>query len=242
MNTAILAALLCATALPAAPGASPDPAVFDAVLAERAKGGGFDYRGATGQDRKRLAAYLANQADADAAAMAQDERKAFYINAYNAIAIQTLLENPGKKITDVSGAFNRAKRRVGGEILTLDDIENRLRETKDARIHFAIVCASMSCPPLASKAYRAEGLSEALDRQARAFVGDPSKNVIDRGGNRLALSKIFFWNRKEFERDGGGSLVRFVAKYVSDPATSAFVAGFARGPEFVEYDWRPNQP
>jgi hypothetical protein len=242
MRTALRAALLLILSVFPAAAALPDPAVFDAVLADRAKKGGFDYKGTTGQDKKRLSAYLANLGDADPAKMTPDEKKAFYINAYNASAIQTLIDNPGKKITDVDGAFNKAKRKVGGEMLTLDEIENKLRESKDSRIHFAIVCASMSCPPLKPAAYTAEGLSTALDRQGSAFVNDATKNLVDRGKDRLAFSKIFFWNRKEFERDGGGSLVKFVAKYVADPAASAWVAAFAREPEFLEYDWRPNQP
>jgi hypothetical protein len=228
------AAGLCATT-------QPDTAPLDAVLAVRARNGGFDYKGADGQDRKRLAAYLANLGDAQPSAMSPDERKAFYINAYNVIAIQTLLENPGKKIIDIDGAFKSAKRRVGGEMLTLDDIENRLRESKDARIHFAIVCASKSCPPLASKAYRAQGLSEALDRQGREFVNDSTKNVIDKAKDRVALSMIFNWNRKEFERDGG-SLLKYISRYVADPATASWLALLTREPEFLQYDWNPNQP
>lgn len=242
MRWALCAVLLLAFVAPASGAAAPDPAAFDAVLAERAKGGGFDYEGTTGQDRKRLGAYLANLGDADPAAMTGDERKAFYINAYNALAIQTLLDNPGKKITDVPGAFNRRKHRVGREMVTLDGIENRLRAMKDARIHFAIVCASRACPPLKPAAYTAEGLSEALDRQGRAFVNDPKRNLLDRTRDRLALSRIFFWNRGEFERDSGGSLLRFVSRYVADPATASWVAGFSREPDFLEYDWRPNQP
>ena len=228
--------------VPGLRAASPDPAPFDAVLAARARNGGFDYEGTTGQERKRLAAYLANLGDAEPAAMPSDERKAFYINAYNALAIQTLLDNPGRKITDIRGAFDSTRHRVGGETLTLDDVENRLRALKDARIHFAIVCASRSCPPLAARAYTAEGLGEALDRQGRAFVGDPAKNVVDRARDRLALSMIFRWNRKEFERDAGGSLARYVSRLVADPATAAWVSAFSREPEFLEYDWRPNQP
>lgn len=241
-RTAIRTALLLMLPVFPAAAALPDPAVFDAVLADRAKKGGFDYKGTSGQDKKRLLAYLANLGDADPVKMTPDEKKAFYINAYNAIAIQTLLDNPGKKITDVAGAFNKARHRVGGEMLTLDEIENKLRESKDARIHFAIVCASMSCPPLKPAAYTADGLSAALDRQGKAFVNDATKNLVNKDKDRLALSKIFFWNRKEFERDAGGSLVKFVAKYVADPAAAAWVAGFAREPEFLEYDWRPNQP
>jgi hypothetical protein len=219
----------------------PDPAPFDAVLATRVRAGGFDYRGATGQDRKRLSAYLANLGDASLEGAASAERTAFWINSYNAWAIQTLLDNPGKTIREVDGAFAVRKHRVAGEAMTLDEIERRLRKTRDPRIHFAIVCASKSCPPLAGSAYRAERLSEALDRQARAFVNDSSKNAIDRRTGRVALSMIFSWNRGEFERDGG-TLARYVSKYVSDPETARWLEAFQGEPEFLPYDWSPNQP
>jgi uncharacterized protein DUF547 len=221
----------------------PDTAAFDAVLQARARNGGYDYAGTTGQDKKRLAAYMANLGDANPASMTPDERKAFYINAYNAVAISTVLDKyPTKSILDIDGAFKTIPHRVGGEMLTLDAIENKLRESKDSRIHYAIVCASKSCPPLAPKAYVAEGLSAALDRQGREFVNDASKNQIDRGKGRVALSKIFFWNRKEFERDGGGSLLKEVSKFSSDAATASWLAGFGKEPEFLEYDWALNQP
>ncbi|HKF43341.1 MAG TPA: DUF547 domain-containing protein [Thermoanaerobaculia bacterium] len=234
-----LAVLAGATRLRAA---IPDAAPFDAVLSERAKNGGFDYAGTTGQDRKRLAAYLTNLGDAQPETMTPEEKKAFYINAYNALAIQTLLDHPGRSIRDISGAFNRSRWKVGGEMLTLDDVENRLRDMKDSRIHFAIVCASRSCPPLAPRAYTAAGVEVALEKQGRAFVNDPSRNVIDRVKGRIALSKIFHWNRREFERDGGGSLLKFVSRFASDPATASYVATFPNDPEFLDYDWSPNQP
>jgi hypothetical protein len=239
-----IAAVVCSLMLAPMAGAAgaPDPAAFNAVLEKRARNGGFDYAGTDGQDRKRLSAYAVNLGDAQPAAMATDERKAFYINAYNVFAVETLLANPGKKITDINGAFNKGKHRVGGEMLTLDDIENKLRDMKDSRIHFAIVCASKSCPPLASRAYTAAGLNDALERQGRAFVNDPSKNVIDKPKGRVALSKIFSWNRKEFERDGGGALLRFVSHYANDTATTSWLATYPKEPEFLEYDWSPNQP
>ena len=236
-----LAAAVFGAALVSAVPAVPDPAPFDAVLKERARNGGFDYAGTTGQDRKRLAAYLSNLADARPAAMTAGEKKAFYINGYNAIAIQALLDHPGRKITDISGVFNRMKHSVGGEMLTLDEIENRLRDMKDARIHFAIVCASRSCPPLAPRAYTASDLDQALDRQGRAFVNDPSRNVVDRVRGRVALSKIFRWDRKEFERDGG-TLLKFVSRYAADAATASYLATYGKEPEFLDYDWSPNQP
>ncbi len=244
MKKLAAAAVLDVLAFVAAAGAAAqaDPAVFDAILAARARGGGFDYRGATGQDRKRLGAYLSNLADADPAALPDEEQKAFYINAYNAMAIAIVLDHyPVKSIRDVVGAFTGVRKTIGGKMRTLDDVENRLRELRDARIHFAIVCASKSCPALAPRAYRASELSAALDSQGRAFLADPSKNVIDRARNRLALSKIFQWNRKEFERDGG-SLLKYVSKFVGDPALASWILTFPRDPEFLEYDWALNQP
>jgi hypothetical protein len=237
---AIAVALLVANGMTAA---VPDNAPFDAILQARARNGGFDYANTSGQDKKRLAAYLANLGDADPAKMTPDERKAFYINAYNAAAIATVLDKyPTKSILDIDGAFKKVTHKIGGEMLTLDAIENKLRESNDARIHFAIVCASKSCPPLAGKAYSAAGLSADLDRQGKAFVGDSSKNEIDRAKGKVALSKILFWNRKEFERDGGGSLVKEVAKFVADGSTAAWLASQTKEPEFLEYDWVLNQP
>jgi hypothetical protein len=241
MRVAWLAAGLLAAAAVRAAG-PPDPAPFDAVLAERARGGGFDYRDATGQDRKRLAAYLANLGDADPKAISPAEAKAFLINAYNAMAITIVLDRyPVKSIRDIDGAFDKIQKRIGGEMLTLDDVENRLRAMKDARIHFAIVCASKSCPPLPARAYTAAGLDAALDTQAQVFVNDPSKNRFDRFGDRVWLSKIFDWNRKEFERDGG-SILRYVAQFVSGSATSRWLSARLLPPEFLEYDWTLNQP
>jgi hypothetical protein len=219
----------------------PDPAPFDAVLAARARDGGFDYRGATGQDRKRLAAYLANLGDARFAEMTAAEKKAFLINAYNAWAIQTMLDHPGKKITAVDGAFQKTLHRIGGRAMTLDQVEDALRSAADPRVHFAIVCASRSCPALAPKAYVAEALDETLDRQARAFVNDASKNRIDRKDGTVALSMIFRWNRKEFEREGQ-RLNEYVSRFVTDLETARWLAEAAPDPSFLDYDWSPNQP
>jgi hypothetical protein len=239
--TALSAVLLLVTLLSPRPARLPDPAPFDAVLSARARGGGFDYRGANGQDRKRLAAYLANLADARPAEMSTDEKKAFYVNAYNAAAIAIVLDRyPVKSIREIDGAFRQIRRRIGGEELSLDDVENRLRELKDARIHFAIVCVSESCPSLRPTAYRAETISTDLDLQGRAFVNDPAKNEIDPARGRLALSKIFDWNRGEFERDAG-SIQQFVARYAVDRETASWLTSTRVRPQYLEYDWSLNQ-
>jgi hypothetical protein len=173
--------------------------------------------------------------------MTPDEKKAFYVNAYNAMAIGIVLDRyPIKSIMDVDGAFRKIERRIGGETLSLDAIENKLRALDDPRFHFAIVCVSESCPPLAPRAYTAETVSSAFERQGRAFVSDPKRNAIDRAKGRVSLSKIFDWNRKEFERDAG-SVSKYVARYVADRETAAWLASGAQKPDFLEYDWALNQ-
>ncbi|HEY4229138.1 MAG TPA: DUF547 domain-containing protein [Thermoanaerobaculia bacterium] len=238
---AVVAALLCAGFAEAAPVASqPDPAVWDAILSARARDGGFDYRAADGQDRKRLAAYFANLGDANPRDMKPEERKAFYINAYNAMVVAIVLEHsPIASIRGVDGAFQTVRRKVAGELLTLDDVENRLRDAGDARIHFAIVCGAKGSPPLLPRAYRAAMLSADLDAQGRAFVRDISRNVIDPVEARLQLSQVFEWSRKEFEREAG-SLGAYVSRFTT-PAVGDWLRTFAKSPEFLPFDWALNQ-
>jgi hypothetical protein len=243
MRTGVAAGVLAfALAAAAASALEPDPAVWDTVLSARSRQGGFDYRGMTGQDRKGLAAYLAGLGDADPKTMSDDGRKAFFVNAYNAMAVAIVLDAyPVGSIRDIDGAFKGIHRRIGGQARTLDDIENELRGMQDARIHFAIVSAAKSCPVLAPQAYRKEGLSATLDQRARAFVSDPAKNVFDRAASRVALSKVFDWNRPDFER-GGRTLAQYAARFVPDPALADWVGGLPREPEFLDFDWALNQP
>src|SRR5262249_37545714 len=149
---AVTLAVLGVAASPPRPkpvAAQPDPAVWDAILSARARAGGFDYKAADGQDRKRLAAYPANLGAASPRDKGPEEGKAFFINAYNAMAVAVVLEHyPIESIRGVEGVFPSVRRKIGGEMLTLDDVENRLRDLRDARIHFAIVCAARSSPPL----------------------------------------------------------------------------------------------
>jgi hypothetical protein len=238
--TTLSAASAMVSSAPSGATTQPDPAVWDAILSARVRDGGFDYKAADGQDRKRLSAYLANLGDANPREMKAEERKAFYINTYNAMAIAIVLERyPIPSIRGVDGAFQTIRKKIAGELLTLDDVEGRLRDTRDARIHFAIVCAAKSSPPLLPRAYRAAMLSAELDAQGRAFVRDSSKNVIDPVDSRLALSQVFEWSRKEFEREAG-SLGGFVARFTA-PAVGEWLRTFAKSPEFLPFDWALNQ-
>ena len=92
-----------------------------------------------------------------------------------------------------SMSFDGIRHRAAGEELTLDDIEHgRLRtDYNEPRIHFALVCAALSCPPLREEAYRGDILDEQLDDQGRAFLNDPRENRLERERGRVHLSKIF---------------------------------------------------
>jgi hypothetical protein len=165
----------------------------------------------------------------------EEERLAFWINAYNFLVVSTVTrEYPVESPRDVPGFFDTRQHTVGAGRLTLDEIERQLRKHyDDPRIHFALVCAAVSCPPLASAPYSAKNLEKTLEEKARGTIRDPTFCRIDAAGRKIALSKIFEWYRDDFER-GGESLRDYLARYSESslPEDPAF--------EFLEYDWTLN--
>jgi len=112
-------------------------------------------------------------------------------------------------------------------------------EFREPRIHFAIVCASRSCPKLRSWAFTADKLDQQLDDSARLFINDPSRNVFDRRQKIAHLSKIFDWFTEDFISHSG-SLTKYVAQYVEDPVLAQELAQDTYQVEFLEYDWNLN--
>lgn len=144
------------------------------------------------------------------------ERLAFYINVYNVYAIKMVIDNsPLESIRDAGSLFSPVwKKPVGtinAEVVTLDQIEHGiLRTMGEPRIHFAIVCSSLSCPNLRPEAYRAEKLEYQLEDQTRSFLADATKGAsID--GNQVRVSQIFDWFEEDFEPFGG--VEEFVRRY-----------------------------
>lgn len=143
------------------------------------------------------------------------EKLAFYINAYNILTINLILDNwPVDSIRDIGNFFQGpwdvvVLENADGQ-LTLDDIEHKIIRTfGEPRIHFAVNCASLSCPDLRHEAYRAEHLDEQLDDQTKLFLSNAKGLLID--GDRLRLSKIFDWYGEDFEVFG--SLGNFIKLY-----------------------------
>ena len=181
----------------------PDQSVLTNLLSRHVNAAGWvDYAGLR-QERRTLESYLDSLGDIDPAKLPSDTaRLAFWINAYNAFTLNDVLESVDGKtdsVKKVDGFFDRTKHPVAGESLTLDDIEKRGREMHDPRIHFAVNCASASCPKLQPFAYTAADLNRQLDLATRDFFSDPGRGLrLDRNGNVIFLSPILKWYAGDF--------------------------------------------
>jgi hypothetical protein len=174
------------------------------------------------------------------------ERFAFWANAYNLLAIKAVLHQyPTRSIRDGGSLLQPIwKRKVGtvaGREYALDDIEHGIlrREFKEPRVHFAIVCASLSCPDLPPEPFGAERLDAQLDEQTRAFLANPTKGLAPgAGGTTARVSSIFKWFRDDFA--GAGGVAAFIRAKAA-PAEAARVAGLTdAGLSYLDYDWSLN--
>ena len=162
------------------------------------------------------------------------EYQAFYINAYNLTVIKGIVDKyPVAKPTNISGFFDAKKHLVSGKKITLNDIENKLLRKvfpKEARFHFALVCAGLGCPPIINKAYKPATLESQLQKQTVLAMDNPQ--FIRVNGSKVKISQIFEWYKKDFTQFG--SLVEFINKYktVKLPAKSKT--------SFYAYDWALN--
>ena len=198
---------------------------FDRLLRTFVRPGKVDYR-CFQQEEKQLDRYLATLAETDPRALSAAEALAFWINAYNAFTIKLILSRyPDiESIKDIPRRWKRRDWLVGGERYSLDHIEHEIlrKEFEEPRIHFAIVCASQSCPDLAPEAYVADRLDAQLTHAARNFLADRNKGFQaqreDRGSRgyryRIFLSSIFKWFRKDFGSNNT-ELLDFLEPYVS---------------------------
>ncbi|RME63785.1 MAG: DUF547 domain-containing protein, partial [Nitrospirae bacterium] len=131
---------------------------------------------------------------------------------------------------------------VGGRMYSLGEIEHGilLGKLREKRAHFAIVCASLTCPDLAKKVYTPEKLYEQLDRQARLFINNPRKGYrIDRKEKILYVSKIFKWDKKSFSR-GKEDIIPFILPYIESPQDREFIKKGDFELDFLDYDWDLN--
>jgi hypothetical protein len=166
----------------------------------------------------------------------RNEKLAFYINAYNILAIKMVADHwPIKSIKDVGSFFSpvwgKSAGKLDGKTITLDAIEHKiLRPMGEPRIHLAIVCASVSCPDLRNEPYTAKQLNKQLDEQAKLFLLNLGKGLkIEK--KTIRISKIFEWFEEDFDVSGGVSA--FIKGYRTDLPESDFTS-------YIPYDWTVN--
>ncbi|WP_353779045.1 DUF547 domain-containing protein [Winogradskyella sp. 3972H.M.0a.05] len=163
----------------------------------------------------------------------KEDKLAYWINAYNAMTIDLILRHyPIKSIKDIDKPWKQRYWKLGEKWYNLDEIEHQIiRKMGEPRIHFALVCAAVSCPKLYNKAFYATSLEDDLTLLTKAFLNDTSKNSISE--NDLRLSKIFSWFAKDFKQNG--SLIDFLNQYteitISDKAKK----------RFNDYNWELNE-
>ena len=223
---------------------APQHALFDEVLQARVNAEGqVDYAGLKASPEK-LETYLDRLASADLAALSYYEQLAFWLNAYNALVIKGVVDRyPTTSVRSVKpfgGFFYRLKFQVAGKPYTLNEIEHDVirAEFVDARVHFALVCASAGCPTLENRAFFADTLEERLETATFNFVANPEKVRLERSERRLYLSKIFKWYAADFT-EGYAGVTDFLADYLpSDDAE--FLETEDIELHYLDYDWTLN--
>lgn len=165
-----------------------------------------------------------------------NEKKAFYINAYNvAVIYQVVQAFPLKSPLDKAGFFDQLKHRVAGQEMTLNQLEKEklLNTYGDARVHFAVVCAAVSCPPLADFAYTPDKVDAQLDERTKLSLNNPVFIRVNNGQKKAELSRIFDWYKADFAK-GGQTVLAYVNRFRREKIPADF------GTVFYEYDWRLN--
>jgi hypothetical protein len=219
-----------------------DHSIFADLLGKYVHQGNVDYQGFKRQESK-LDQYLKVLENVDSKGLSRDEQFAFYINAYNAWTIKLILSGyPGiKSIKDLGNFLKTPWKkkicRINGNIITLDDLEHRILRPrfKDSRVHFAINCAALSCPPLGSQPFLKNTLDRQLVDATRAFVNNPKRNYFD--GETLYVSRIFKWFSKDFNED----IIGFFLTYADDHLKKELeVKKNAIKIKYLHYDWSLN--
>ena len=228
-----------------------DFSAWDALLKRYVKPGSdgvnrVDYAAFAKQDKAALANVIADLTGLPISRYNRSEQFAFWVNLYNAVTVQVILDHhPVESIRDVDispglfadGPWGKELVTVEGEALSLNDIEHRILRPvwDDPRIHYAVNCASIGCPNLATDAYEAERLEEMLETAAKAYINDPRGVSIS--GRKVTVSKIYDW----FQEDFGGSTRTVLAhlKRYAAPALAEQLEAIG-DIEGAQYDWGLN--
>ncbi|MFN0083403.1 MAG: DUF547 domain-containing protein [Ferruginibacter sp.] len=235
----------CLTGVPKGTGKAIAHEGWTALLKRYVNKQGFvDYKGFI-KDSTMLDAYLAKLSDnAPGSSWSKDEKFAYWINAYNAFTVKLIADNyPLKSIKDLASAnavifintiWDKKFFSIGGKKMTLNTIEHKIlrKQFNDARMHFAINCASYSCPKLLDEAYEAKALNMQLDNQAKAFLEDTTKNKVSATNPKLSF--IFKWFNQDFTKNGMTKIA-----FINQFTTVKIKEGTAL--HYIDYSWTLNE-
>ena len=229
-------------ALSAVSGKTVDHSIFSILLKSHVKDGQVSYS-TFKKDEANLDRYLSILEMVNPDQLDRAEEMAFYINAYNAWTIKLILNNyPGvKSIKELGTLFKSVWKKkfvkINSRTITLDNIEHDILRPvfKDPRIHFAVNCASISCPPLLDEAFTGAELERQLENAAIGFINDSRRNFVK--GDKLHVSRIFKWFGEDFNNDILGYVRSYsrgeLAKQIANSDKKLKI-------QYLEYDWSLN--
>jgi len=224
-------------------GATFDHSTFDSLLHRYVDADGWvDYSGLKKEEAK-LDTYLKAIRAASFDSLGRDEKLALLINAYNAFTLKLIIENqPIESIQDIPAAerWDAVRWNVGGKTWSLTQIEHEQIRPKfvEPRIHFALVCAAVGCPPLRNEVYTAARLEEQLEAQTKYVHKHATWFQYESGGSTLRLTKLYSWYGSDFEQ-AAGSPIEFAARY-SPALKQVMETGSPPRIEWLPYDWKLN--
>lgn len=178
----------------------------------------------------------------------RDEQVAFWINAYNIGAIKIILDHypvdsiKSFKLSLYRSPWGKKILNINDRLYSLDEIEHDilLGRFRERMAHFAVVCASLSCPDIAKQVYKGENLTAMLAEQARAFLSNPSKGVfIDRAKNIVYVSKIFKFDSRNFSR-GAEDIIPFILPFIADQRDREYLENRTYKLDYPDYNWDLN--
>ncbi|MEO9501868.1 DUF547 domain-containing protein [Nonlabens ulvanivorans] len=205
------------------------------VLNSYVRGGLVDYKNLK-EDTKTIDILKESLSKTKLDELSSQELKAFLINAYNMTVIISIVENyPTSLVMDINGFFDKIKHQIAGKSLTLNDLEKNwlFKKFPDARLHFALVCGAISCPPLKDTIFNGQNIESRLDKITKTTLNNSKFITIDMHEKTASVSKIFDWYQSDFKKYK--TVLNFINKYTD----KTIPAGFSL--QFKKYDWSLNQ-
>lgn len=207
----------------------------DQFLAKYVENGVVDYH-QLNKEEEVLNELISSISEIELDRLNKNEAKAFWINTYNLLVIQSVVAAyPVQSPKAIMRFFDKRKHIVASKKLSLNQIEKEqlLKVYPDGRLHFVLVCAAQGCPPLLAKAYRAETLEEELEAAAKRVINDSRFVQVDKEKKQLRVSKLFKWYEADFKARHL-NVFEFIKQYRVDKLNESYPI------RFLEYDWTLN--